>query len=92
MGTENGWTLLRVIQKASQKYPGEQCGPTRYDKRHPGTESLPSGSLLWGGGVNRMPRGRGIVSEANARGKAPRDADRDTATWMVKGRVAVDML
>jgi hypothetical protein len=37
MGTENGWTLLRVIQKASPKYPGEQCGPTRHAKRHPGT-------------------------------------------------------
>jgi hypothetical protein len=45
MGMEHGWTLLRVIQKASQKYPGEQCGPTRHDKRHAGTEELLSRSL-----------------------------------------------
>jgi hypothetical protein len=87
---ENGWTLLRVIQKASQKYPGEQCGPTRNGTQHPGTESLPPGSPLWGAGVNRMPRGRGMVSEANARGKAPRYADRDTTTWRVEVRVAVE--
>lgn len=92
MGTETGWTLLRVIQKASHKYPGEQCGPTRHDKRHSGTEERPPGSLHWGVGVHRMPRGRGMVSEANARGKASRYADGDTAPWMVEVQVAVHTL
>ena len=35
---------------------------------------------------------KGMVSEANARGKATRYADRDPATWTVKVQVEVDML
>jgi hypothetical protein len=35
---------------------------------------------------------KGMVSEANARGKATRYADRDPATWMVKVPVEVYML
>ena len=35
---------------------------------------------------------QGMVSEANARGKATRYADRDPATWTVKVQVEVYML
>ena len=45
-----------------------------------------------GGGVNRMLMRKGMVSEANARGKATRYADRDPATWTVKVQVEVHML
>jgi hypothetical protein len=45
-----------------------------------------------GAGVNRMSMGKGIVSEANARGKATGYADGDTSTWRVEVRVEVNRL
>ena len=43
----------------------------------------------YGVGVNRKPWRRGIVSEANARGKAARYADGNTIIWIVEALLAV---
>src|SRR2546422_9987270 len=76
--------IPKVSRRTGRPYTQRQTAPRN--------GVTPSRLSPWGAGVNRRRRGRGIVSEANARGKAPRYADRDTATWMVEVRVAVDML
>ena len=43
-----------------------------------------------GAGVNRMLMGKGMVSEAKARGKATGYADGDPVTWTVAVRVEVN--
>jgi hypothetical protein len=45
-----------------------------------------------GVGVNRKPWRRGIVSKANAHGKAVRYADGNTTIWKIEVQVEVDML
>jgi hypothetical protein len=45
-----------------------------------------------GAGVNRKPERRGIVSEANAHGKAVRYADGDTTIRKIEVQVEADKL
>ena len=45
-----------------------------------------------GAGVNRKPKRRGIVSEANAHGKAVRYADGNTTIWKIEVQVEANTL
>jgi hypothetical protein len=59
-----------------------------------GNEITPLALALhcYGVGVNRKPWRRGIVSKANAHGKAVRYADGNTTIWKIEVQVEVDML
>jgi hypothetical protein len=90
---ENGWTLLRVIQRHPASIPANsetlRATPNSTQERSNSSLALLSPKRA---GVNRMLVRKGMVSEANARGKATRYADRDPATWTVKVQVEVHML
>jgi hypothetical protein len=92
-GMEKGWTILRLIQGASRSIPAnsEALSTTanKTQERSNSSSALCYRRKLNGAGVNRMPMRRGIVSEANARGKTMGYADGDTATRKVEVRVEV---
>ena len=86
-GDLRGWTLPWRIQAAPQSNPANsEILPSTANGVQERSNGL--GALLHAGaGVHRMRRDLGIVSEANAFGKAEGSADGDTRPWTIEGRV-----
>jgi hypothetical protein len=74
--SQSGWTILRLIQAASQSIPANSEALTAttngIQERSNSPLALLAHSALNdnGGGVNRMRKGKGIVSKAKALGNA----------------------
>ena len=85
----HGWIRRIEIQAALQSNPANSgvLPSTANDvqERGNGPPALPLGA-----GVPRMRTGLGIVSEANARGKAAGYADGDTGIWRIEAQVGVN--
>ena len=77
----------RTVRPYTQRQTASRNGVTLPSlSRHRARQRSP------GAGVHRMRGQCGMVSEANASGKARGYADGDPAPWMVKAQVAVDTL
>lgn len=84
----HGWTSACGIQTA---LPSNPANSEILNSTANGVQERSNGprALQAGVGVHRMRMGCGIVSEANARGKAAGYADGDTVTWKIEAQVGV---
>jgi hypothetical protein len=84
-----GWTSVSGIQTAPPSNPANSeilnSTANGVQERSNGPRAL----HFIGAGVHRMRVGCGIVSEANALGKAEGYADGDTVTWKIEVQVGV---